>query len=75
MITVYGKPECTDWARSRAVLESLNVEYAFHDIVNDAQAAATAESISGGVASPVIVFTDGSFVVEPSDEDLTAKLT
>ena len=74
MITVYGKPECTDWARSRAVLESLKVGYEFHDILDDADAAAIAEEISGGVASPVIVFTDGTFVVEPSDEELISKL-
>lgn len=74
MITVYGKPDCTDWARSKAVLESMGLTYRFLDIASDFEAGKRAENISGGQSSPVIVFPDGGFVVEPSDEELTAKL-
>ena len=74
MITVYGKPECTDWARSRAILDSAKIEYTFHDILADPSAASIAVEISGGTASPVIVFDDDSFLVEPSDPALTDKL-
>lgn len=73
-ITVYGKPECTDWARSRSILEAHSVSFEFHDILADPQSAETAQKISGGLASPVIVFEDHSFLVEPSDEDLTESL-
>jgi glutaredoxin len=73
-ITVYGKPQCTDWARSRSLLEAHKLKFEFHDILGDPQAAQTAQEISGGPASPVIVFEDRSFLVEPSDEDLTESL-
>ena len=73
-LTVYGKPECTDWARSRALLESHAVAYNFVDIASSSADAETAQTISGGPSSPVIVFADGSFVVEPDDDQLTAAL-
>jgi len=74
-LIVYGKPECTDWARSRALLEQHGVDYDFIDIVGSAEAAQKAHDISGGPSSPVIVFPDGSFVVEPSDEELSTALS
>lgn len=73
-ITVYGKPQCTDWARSRSLLEAHAVSFEFRDILADPEAAETAQKISGGPASPVIVFEDRSFLVEPSDEVLTESL-
>jgi mycoredoxin len=73
-LTVYGKPECTDWARSRALLESHGIDYNFLDILASTSEAEKAQEISGGPSSPVIIFPDGSFVVEPSDEALTEAL-
>ena len=74
-ITVYGKPECTDWARCRSLLDAHEIRFEFHDILSDPQAARDAQKISGGSSSPVLVFEDNSFLVEPSDEDLTEALT
>jgi len=73
-ITVYGKPECPDWARSRAVLRSHGLEFDFHDILSDPDNADVAQKISGTQSSPVIVFNDQAFLVEPSDEELTGSL-
>ncbi len=74
-LTIYGKPECTDWARSRSLLDSHGLGYDFKDIIASEGDAQTAQAISGGPSSPVIVFTDGSFLVEPSDESLTEALS
>ena len=73
-LLVYGKPDCVDCERSRALLDALAVPYDFINIREDDAAATRAREISGGVLSPVIVFPDGSHVVEPSNEDLAAKL-
>ncbi|MDP3209702.1 MAG: glutaredoxin family protein [Rhodoglobus sp.] len=73
-LLVYGKPDCVDCERSRALLDALAVPYDFINIRSDESAATLAREISGGVLSPVIVFPDGSHVVEPSNEDLAAKL-
>ena len=74
-IVVFGKPECPDFQRSRAVLEAHDVTFRFRDIVSDPSAELAALQITGESKSPVIVFPDGSHVVEPSDEALRARLT
>jgi len=73
-LTVYGKTECVDWVRSKALLDGFGVEYEYHDILDDPAAAERATQISGVAFSPVIVFDDGSFLVEPSDSELALKL-
>ncbi|MDF1478300.1 glutaredoxin domain-containing protein [Leifsonia sp. H3M29-4] len=73
-LIVYGKPDCTDFLRSKALLDSLEVPFQWHDIVASAEDAERAAAISGGSRSPVIVFADGSFQVEPTDDELAVKL-
>lgn len=73
-ITVYGKPECTDFLRSKEVLHKRSVDFSFVNILESSEAAEEAERISGGKSSPVIVFADGSFQVEPTDSALEEKL-
>jgi glutaredoxin len=73
-LTIYGKPDCVDFLRTRALLDRLEIPFEFHDIMGDRSAASTAERISGGSSSPVIVFGDGSFQVEPTDAELAARL-
>jgi len=73
-LTIFGKPDCADFIRSKALLDGFEVPYAFHDVLTDPDAAAEALRVSGGASSPVIVFPDGSFQVEPSNADLAAKL-
>ena len=74
-IVVFGKPECPDFQRSQAVLEGHGVAFQFRDIASDPVAALAALQITGESKSPVVVFPDGSYVVEPSDEALRAFLT
>lgn len=73
-LVVYGKPDCVDFLRSKALLDRLGVPFDWHDVVADPAEAAAATAISGGVATPVIVFPDGSCQVEPTDAELAGKL-
>jgi len=57
------------WAL-RAALRDASIPFDDIDIAEDAEAAAKAEAIRGRRSSPVIVFADGSFLVEPTDAEL-----
>jgi glutaredoxin-like protein len=74
-ITMYGADWCGDCRRSKRLLAELGVEYTSIDVEADLTAADKVREINGGVQSiPVIVFSDGTHLTEPSDMDLTAKL-
>ena len=74
-ITMYGADWCGDCRRSKRLLEELNVEYTLIDTDADPTAADKVIEINGGAKSiPVIVFSDGTHLTEPSDNDLKAKL-
>jgi mycoredoxin len=73
-ITMYGADWCSDCRRSKALLDAEGVDYVYIDIEESAEAADAAKAISGRTSIPVIAFPDGSFQVEPSDDDLRAKL-
>jgi len=74
-IIFYGADWCGDCRRSKRLLEELNVEYTLIDTDSDLTAADKVVEINGGAKSiPVLVFSDGSHLTEPSDKDLTAKL-
>jgi len=74
-ITMYSADWCGDCRRSKRLLDSLNVEYTIIDVEADPSAAAKVVEINGGAQSiPVIVFSDGTHLTEPSDMALTAKL-
>jgi glutaredoxin len=73
-ITVYGTAWCRDCARSKALLDTEGVPYRWIDVEASKDAADEMLAISGRMSTPVIVFPDGSHLVEPSDETLKAKL-
>ncbi len=73
-ITMYGAAWCGDCRRSKALLDAEGVDYEYIDLEAVPEAADAAKAISGRTNIPVIVFPDGSFVVEPSDAELRAKL-
>ncbi|TQO19106.1 glutaredoxin [Rhodoglobus vestalii] len=73
--TMFGADWCRDCVRSEALLNSLNIEWDKIDVEKDPAAADRAHAISGRLNIPVVQFTDGTFQVEPSDKELTAKLT
>ena len=74
-ITMYGADWCGDCRRSKRLFEELNVEYTLIDTDSDLTAADKVIEINGGTKSiPVIVFSDGTHLTEPSDNELKAKL-
>jgi glutaredoxin-like protein len=74
-ITMYSAEWCGDCRRSKRLLAELGVEYILIDVESDPSAAAKVMEINGGMQSiPVIVFSDGTHLTEPSDSDLKAKL-
>lgn len=75
-ITMYGADWCGDCRRSKRLFEELDVQVNHIDVEVDQSAAAKVVEINGGAQSiPVIVFSDGTHLTEPSDNDLKAKLT
>ena len=73
-ITMYGADWCRDCRRSKALLDAEGVDYRYVDVEVSKEAANEAFAVSGRPNIPVIVFPDGSHLVEPSDEALRTKL-
>jgi mycoredoxin len=74
-LTVYGASWCPDVKRSRALLDREGVEYSYVDVEADADAERRVRELQGGARRiPTIVWEDGSFLVEPSDEELSGRL-
>mgnify|MGYP000099857165 FL=1 len=74
-ITMYGADWCGDCRRSKRVFEELDIQVNHIDVDADLSAAEKVIEINGGAQSiPVIVFSDGTHLTEPSDNDLKAKL-
>ena len=72
---MYVADWCGDCRRSKRLLAELGVQYTHLDVEEDLTAADQVREINGGAQSiPVIVFSDGTHLTEPSDMDLTAKL-
>ncbi len=74
-IKIYGAPWCPDCRRSKQFLGEQRVAYEWIDIDQDAAAAEfVRETNKGKQVIPTIVFADGSFLVEPSNDELARKL-
>lgn len=74
-VTVYGKLDCTDTQRSRALLDAEGVGYRFIDVLADEEAREHAMALSGGSSVPVVVVvSSGRVLVEPSDDELMEAL-
>jgi len=73
-ITMYGADWCRDCRRTEALLNDLKVDWTKVDVEASAEAAAEAQAISGRTNIPVVVFPDGSHLVEPSDAAVREKL-
>ena len=71
---MYGADWCSDCRRAKALLDERGVDYQYIDLVAQPDAASAAEAISGRKNIPVITFPDGTHLVEPSNEQLAAKL-
>jgi mycoredoxin len=74
-ITMYGAEWCGDCRRSKKFLDSNSVDYKYIDVEADESASEKVIEINGGVRSiPVIIFSDGTHLTEPSDNALKQKL-
>ncbi|OIH97437.1 MULTISPECIES: glutaredoxin family protein [unclassified Curtobacterium] len=73
-VTMFGADWCRDCRRSKALLDTLGVDYDYVDVEADPTAAARAEEISGRKNIPVVVLPDGRHFVEPSDQELRTAL-
>jgi mycoredoxin len=72
---VYGASWCPDVKRSRALLDSRGVAYDYVDVEADPAAEELVRSLQEGARRiPTIVFADGTHLVEPSDDELAARL-
>ncbi len=74
-VTFYSADWCSDCRRSKALMNTLGVEYDLKDVEHNPEFAVEAEQIAGRKNIPVIQFADGKFLVEPSDAELHAELT
>jgi glutaredoxin len=73
-ITMYGTATCSDCARSKKLLDEMGVAYDYVDLNADEKSAETALAISGRTSTPLVVFPDGTHVVEPTDSELRARV-
>lgn len=74
-LVVYGAGWCPDVRRSRTLLEAEGVAHRYVDVEADAAATELVRRLQDGARRiPTIVFPDGSYLVEPSDEELRARL-
>ena len=74
-ITMYGAEWCGDCRRSKKFLDANNVKYNYIDVEADVTASDKVIKINGGQRSiPVIIFSDGTHLTEPSDAALKEKL-
>ena len=74
-ITLYGTAWCSDCKRTKQFFGEQRVHYDFVDIDGDAEGLRIVEQANNGKhIIPVLVFDDGSTLVEPSNAELATKL-
>src|SRR5438105_5396727 len=75
MLTVYGTSWCSDCKRTKQLLGEQRITYHFVDIDADEEGLAYVQQVNEGKSViPVVLFDDGSTLVEPSNAELAAKL-
>ncbi|MFQ6019369.1 MAG: FAD-dependent oxidoreductase [Dehalococcoidia bacterium] len=74
-IKVYGAPWCPDCRRTKQFLGEQRVPYDWLDIDADPEALRFVEELQGGGRTiPTVIFSDGSHLLEPSNDELARKL-
>lgn len=75
-LVVYGTGWCPDVRRSRALLDAAGISYGYVDLDEDATATDLVRRLQDGARRiPTLVWPDGSFLVEPTDDELRAHLS
>ena len=74
-IIMYSTNWCGDCVRAEALLKYLDISFDVVDVDKDEVANAYIQELQNGARRiPTIVFPDDTFLVEPSDNQLQAKL-
>jgi mycoredoxin len=74
-ITMYGADWCGDCLRAKAWFDERGIAYVYVDLVdNPAETERVLERNDGVKKIPVIVFPDDSHLVEPSNDELSARV-
>ena len=74
-IKVYGTTWCGDCSRAKSFMDENDVDYEWTDVDQEIQFREYITNLNGGeMRVPTIIFVDGSFLVEPSNEELANKL-
>jgi thioredoxin reductase (NADPH) len=74
-ITLYGTNWCSDCKRSKKFLGEQRVRYEFINIDEDQEGMDFVQKLQhGGQSIPTIVFADSSYLIEPTNAELAAKL-
>ncbi|MBI2330992.1 MAG: thioredoxin family protein [Chloroflexi bacterium] len=74
-ITVYGADWCGDCRRTKKFLNDQNIPFIWFNTDENKEAEELViQKNNGERIIPTIIFEDGSFLAEPSDEELAYKL-
>jgi len=74
-VEIYGTHWCPDCHRAKRFFESRGIPYRWYDIEDDGEAFKRAEALRKGYKRvPILLFPDGSVLIEPSDAALEAQL-
>ncbi len=74
-IIMYGTTWCGDSRRAKKTFEEYQIEFDWIDIDRNKDAEIKVKEINNGNRSvPTIIFSDGSILVEPSNQTLKNKL-
>jgi predicted GNAT family acetyltransferase/glutaredoxin-related protein len=75
-ITMYGADWCGDYRRAKAWFEERRIECTYVDLADAPDEVDRVLERGNGVKKiPVIVFPDGSHLIEPSNDELSAHVT
>ncbi len=75
-IVVYGTTWCPDCVRAKRVFKKNNIEFQWIDIGQDPAARVFVEEANNGMRIvPTILFPDGETLAEPSNSELSEKLS
>jgi thioredoxin reductase (NADPH) len=74
-LIVYGASWCPDCRRAKQFLTSHRIPFKWIDLETEPDQVAHVESLNGGKRIiPTIVFPDGSFLTEPSNDELADRI-
>lgn len=74
-LTVYGADWCPDVRRSRKTLESAGIDYIYVNVDHDKSASTLVRRLQGGKRRiPTLVWPDNTFLVEPTNDQLSERL-